>query len=158
MNFERLQKRRDHWQVYLCKYAEQQIGKDFIWNETHCTALICGCIDAMFGTDHFEMQKRDYPVKNWSQASELCANRLTRTFLEQLGFTTIDSSMVSCGDIVYHFDENRGIEGVHICVGNYVITSDHRQGVQYLQTREIKENGWEVLRWDSVGSTNSLDS
>tara|TARA_B100002019_G_scaffold111531_1_gene95944 strand:- start:6427 stop:6888 length:462 start_codon:yes stop_codon:yes gene_type:complete len=87
--------------VRLCVYLEQMLGKPFVWGETHCTAIVFGAIDAMYGTDYYKWHKETHNVTDKEKAIELCADKETLKVFNDIGFMEIDFFSIKAGDVLY---------------------------------------------------------
>lgn len=131
-------KRVLNWNVYLIDYVESLLGKPFVWGSTHCTALVFGCLDKMYGTKLLKEHYEEYPNLSLTKAREFCKTKNTKTKFEEIGLKEVDGYPM-CGDILYVNDEDDGLECCHIVLNQYVLGSSREFGVRLITLKQFLE-------------------
>ncbi len=109
------------YDVRLINYLEEQIGKDFVWGETHCTALVFGAIDAVFDTNYYDWHKETHNVDSTEKALELCESEETLQVFNDIGFMEIDLYSMKTGDVIYM--KKDGYECCYVYTGTNFVSS-----------------------------------
>lgn len=129
-------KRFRDWDVRLMDCANSVRGKPFIWGETNCTALAAACMDAMTGSNIFDMQKG--LELDEKKARKLSADRFVRSVLIDNGYEPIERpELIQRGDIVLVYEDPW--ECTHVVLGRYALTSSPENGVFLVRTRKLME-------------------
>lgn len=106
--------------IKLNDYLESVIGKKFVWGETHCVAIIAGCLDAMYGTDYTTWMKENY-VHTAEKCLEYCSNKEVTKQLKNIGYEEGIITQVKSGDVLIVYDND--YECCHIWSGSRFISS-----------------------------------
>jgi len=123
--------------VRLNDYLEGQVGKDFIWGETHCTALVFGSLDAIYETDYTGWHKTTHNVDSKEKALELCEAEETLKVFNDIGFMEIDLFSIKTGDVVYVKSEN--YECCYVYTGSNYVSSRLGDKVRVTLAKSLKE-------------------
>lgn len=107
--------------IRLTNYLESQLGKKFIWGETHCTALVFGSIDSIYDTNYYQWHKETHNVDSVKKALELCASKETLKVFNDIGFMEIDLFTLKTGDVVYVVAD--GYECCYVYTGSHFVSS-----------------------------------
>lgn len=107
--------------IRLTDYLESQIGKKFVWGETHCTALVFGSIDAIYETNYYDWHKETHNIDSTEKALDLCANEETLKVFNDIGMMEIDLFTIKAGDFLYTV--NDGYECCYVFTGSHFVSS-----------------------------------
>tara|TARA_Y100000361_G_scaffold37821_1_gene32370 strand:- start:7680 stop:8141 length:462 start_codon:yes stop_codon:yes gene_type:complete len=107
--------------IRLTNYLESQIGKKFVWGETHCTALVFGSIDSIYDTNYYQWHKETHNVDSTERALELCESEETLEVFNDIGFMEIDLFTIKSGDVLYA--KNDGYECCYVFTGSHFVSS-----------------------------------
>ena len=107
--------------IRLTDYLESQIGKKFVWGETHCTALVFGSIDAIYETNYYDWHKETHNVDSKEKALALCASEETLKVFNDIGFMEIDLFSIRAGDVLYVASD--GYECCYVFTGSHFVSS-----------------------------------
>ena len=107
--------------IRLTNYLESQIGKKFVWGETHCSALVLGSIDAIYETNYYDWHKETHNVDSTEKALELCESEETLQVFNDIGFMEIDLYSMKSGDVVYV--KSDGYECCYVFTGSHFVSS-----------------------------------
>lgn len=148
MNLEIINRPKDAT-LKIINYLDNILWKPFEWGETHCTALVFGCIDAVYETDFFKWHKETHNVKTEKDALKLCKSKATLKFFNE-NFMEVDLYSIKIGDVIY-VDED-GYECCHIFSGRGFVSSELNGFVKLMNYQELisrlKDNNYKVFRWN----------
>lgn len=115
-------------QVDLANYLQSKMGEAFVWGETHCTALICGAMDAIRGTDFFNWHKETHEVTSKEKALEWCKTDEIFSLFDHLDLEEVTDNTWVTGDVVY--TRSGDFDCCAIYLGGYLISSELNGVVQ----------------------------
>jgi len=138
MNAEELNKRvPNDYPVRLCDYLEEQIGKAFVWGETHCTALVFGSLDAIYETNYTSWHKATHNVESEERALELCEAKETLKVFNDIGFMEIDLFSIKTGDVLYVKSDH--YECCYVYTGSNYVSSKLGDKVRVTLAKDLQE-------------------
>lgn len=117
-----------NYHTVLVNYLETMIGRKFHWGDTHCTALVFGMLDSVYGTRYSLWHRKTHEVFSKEKALELSEKEETLKVFTDIGFMEIDLYSIKAGDIIYA--KNNGYECCHIFTGTNFVSSNMNGAVE----------------------------
>ena len=131
----------------IVTYLEQLIGQKFMWGKTHCTALVFGLLDAVYGTRYGIWHRKTHEVYSKEKALELSKKEETLKVFSDIGFMEIDLYSIKSGDVVYV--KNNQYECCHIFTGTNFVSSNMNGTVENIlyhdMLYELKNREYKVF-------------
>ena len=140
----------NNWVNVFINFLSNQLFKDFVWNETHCSMLICKAWDSVNENNNYELwHKENYAVHSLDEAKNLCSENAGLKILEHLNYNEVDVGWQT-GDVLYAFEN--GLECMHIYIDGKFISCfvdgkiESVLAYEYLKEINQKEIDYKIFR------------